>query len=70
MMPYAEFFGVKIAAGLFEESKPSTRAEAYQSSFGGSDHRDIAREAVRKSLVLLKNETPRCPSAMRVEFLC
>ena len=52
---------VKIAAGLFEEIKPSTRAKAYQTSFGGSDHRDIAREAVRKSLVLLKNEDATLP---------
>ena len=52
---------VKIAAGLFEETKPSTRAKAYQTSFGGSDHRDIAREAVRKSLVLLKNEDATLP---------
>ena len=52
---------VKVACGLFEKPKPSKFAEAYQSGYGGSDHRDIAREAVRKSLVLLKNENAILP---------
>ncbi|MBN1696183.1 MAG: glycoside hydrolase family 3 C-terminal domain-containing protein [Spirochaetales bacterium] len=43
---------VKFKAGLFEH--PLTD-RSIMSSFGGSAHRQVAREAVRKSLVLLKN---------------
>ncbi len=47
---------VKIRAGLFEAGKPSSRP--YGGRFellGGKEHRALAREAVRESLVLLKN---------------
>ena len=47
---------VKLRAGLFEAGKPSSRP--YGGRFellGGPDHRALAREAVRESLVLLKN---------------
>lgn len=47
---------VKIRAGLFEAGKPSSRP--YGGRFellGGKAHRALAREAVRESLVLLKN---------------
>lgn len=47
---------VKFATGLFERVRPAERPWSNSPSFGGSAHRDIAREAVRKSLVLLKNE--------------
>jgi beta-glucosidase len=43
---------IKFMAGLFEN--PLTD-RSLMSSFGGSSHRQVAREAVRKSLVLLKN---------------
>ena len=43
---------VKFAAGLFE--KPMSD-RSLSSMVGSQEHRDIAREAVRKSLVLLKN---------------
>ncbi|MDE0234364.1 MAG: glycoside hydrolase family 3 C-terminal domain-containing protein, partial [bacterium] len=43
---------VKFACGLFERG----RRGANGSSFGSREHREVAREAVRKSLVLLKNE--------------
>jgi beta-glucosidase len=47
---------VKLRLGLFEMGAPSTRPLSGQWSILGSpDHRAIAREAVRKSLVLLKN---------------
>jgi beta-glucosidase len=46
---------VKIAMGMMEP-KPAT---AY--SFGTSDHRAVARQAVRESLVLLKNENHTLP---------
>ncbi len=48
---------VKLRAGLFEAGKPSTRPLAgNESVLGAPEHRAVAREAVRKSLVLLKNE--------------
>ncbi len=47
---------VKARAGLFERVRPAERPWANSPSFGGAAHREIAREAVRKSLVLLKNE--------------
>ena len=48
---------VKFRAGLFEAGKPSSRPYAGEfERLGSADHRAIAREAVRKSLVLLKNE--------------
>ncbi|WP_421838055.1 glycoside hydrolase family 3 N-terminal domain-containing protein [Novosphingobium sp.] len=47
---------VKLRLGLFEMGAPSTRPLAGQWNLLGSpEHRAIAREAVRKSLVLLKN---------------
>jgi beta-glucosidase len=52
---------VKIASGLFEAPTPSKRKWANHSSFGSLEHREVAREAVRKSLVLLKNEHNTLP---------
>jgi len=47
---------VKMRAGLFDAGLPSTRPLAGEFEIlGSSDHRAVAREAVRKSLVLLKN---------------
>jgi len=48
---------VKMRLGLFEAKAPKERALAGDFSLLGSDaHRAVAREAVRKSLVLLKND--------------
>src|SRR5947207_15370460 len=45
-----------MRAGLFEKGRPSSRPPANQRALLGSpEHRAVAREAVRKSLVLLKN---------------
>lgn len=53
----ARVLRVKMRLGLFEAGKPSSRPLAGQwGLLGHKDHRAIAREAVRKSLVLLKNE--------------
>jgi beta-glucosidase len=52
---------VKARAGLFERGRPAERPWAGSASFGGAEHREIAREAVRKSLVLLKHEGACCP---------
>jgi beta-glucosidase len=52
----ARILRVKLRLGLFEMGAPSTRPLAGQWNLLGSpEHRAVAREAVRKSLVLLKN---------------
>jgi beta-glucosidase len=51
---------VKIKAGLFERPRPDPRCLAL---VGCAEHRDLAREAVAKSLVLLKNDGRTLPMA-------
>ncbi|MDA8943856.1 exo 1,3/1,4-beta-D-glucan glucohydrolase [Porticoccaceae bacterium] len=47
---------VKLRLGLYQKGLPSSRELAgNQQLMGSKQHREIAREAVRKSLVLLKN---------------
>ena len=50
---------VKLRAGLFEAPKPSLRPGA--GSAQALQHRELAREAVQKSLVLLKNDKGLLP---------
>ncbi len=53
---------VKINSGIFEKPKPSERAYAGKTELLGSpEHRALAREAVRKSQVLLKNNDNTLP---------
>jgi beta-glucosidase len=52
---------VKFAYGLFEKPRPALRAWSNHESFGCAAHREIAREAVNKSMVLLKNEDDVLP---------
>lgn len=48
---------LKLRAGAFERPRPSARSLGGKwSAIGSPDHRAIARDAVRKSLVLLKND--------------
>jgi beta-glucosidase len=48
---------VKMRAGLFEKGKPSSRPFAGRFDLlGAPAHRAIARQAVRESLILLKNQ--------------
>ncbi|MGL1956173.1 MAG: glycoside hydrolase family 3 protein [Colwellia sp.] len=51
----SRILSVKVVAGLFEAPTPSKRIEANHKSFSSLEHREVARTAVRKSLVLLKN---------------
>lgn len=48
---------VKMEAGLFEEVIASETEQQLLERFGSEEHREIAREAVRKSMILLKNDT-------------
>lgn len=53
---------VKARFGLFEQARPSERHYAGDTSLlGAKDHREVARSAVRKSLVLLKNHNNVLP---------
>jgi beta-glucosidase len=47
---------VKVAYGLFDRPRPAERPWSGSNSFGSAEHRALAREAVQKSLVLLKQE--------------
>lgn len=55
---------VKFEAGLFEEEVGSETEKALFKSIGSDEHREIAREAVRKTLVLLKNDVEGGRSAI------
>lgn len=55
---------VKFEAGLFEEEVGSEAEKALLENVGSEEHREIAREAVRKSLVLLKNDVKDGKSAI------
>jgi len=52
---------VKIRSGLIDGVRPSARAASDPATLGAAEHRATAREAVRKSLVLLKNENAILP---------
>ncbi|MEE9346830.1 MAG: glycoside hydrolase family 3 N-terminal domain-containing protein [Robiginitomaculum sp.] len=66
----ARILRVKLQAGLLDKGKPSSRPLAGHAEILGSDaHRAIAREAVRKSLVLLKNNGGVLPIANDANIL-
>ncbi|WP_341939168.1 glycoside hydrolase family 3 N-terminal domain-containing protein [Marinimicrobium sp. C2-29] len=53
---------VKFRAGMFEKGTPSERHYAGRDDLVGADaHRAVARQAVRESLVLLKNQNQILP---------
>jgi beta-glucosidase len=52
---------VKFRFGLFEKPRPAERRWSNDACFGSTQSRELAREAVRKSLVLLKNEEKVLP---------
>ena len=61
---------VKLRAGLFEKPSPKSRPLAGQTQLIGSKaHRDIARQAVRESLVLLKNNQGIVPLSPKQKIL-
>lgn len=48
---------VKFTAGLFEEEIGGAVEQECLADFGSAEHREVARQAVRESLVCLKNDT-------------
>jgi beta-glucosidase len=61
---------VKALAGLFGRGAPKTRAGAGDFTvLGSAKHREIARRAVRESLVLLKNSHHVLPLSARAHLL-
>lgn len=63
---------VKFAQGLMRKNAPLMADAALQREFGSPAHRAVAREAVQKSLVLLKNDAKTLPlsrSAKRIHVL-
>jgi beta-glucosidase len=59
----------KMKAGLFDAPMPSAKAVPLQANLGSEEHRIVAREAVRKSLVLLKNNGSALPISGSAEVL-
>ncbi len=54
---------VKFAMGLMDPRRSPLADRSLQRSFGSPDHRAVARQAVRESLVVLKNEKSVLPLA-------
>jgi beta-glucosidase len=60
----ARILRVKVRAGLLDAPRPSQRPYAGEfERLGSPEHRAVAREAVRRSMVLLKNEGSVLPIA-------
>jgi beta-glucosidase len=61
---------VKKRAGLWEKARPNKRSlSGIQNLIGAPEHRLVAREAVRKSLVLLKNNHNLLPLSLSQKVL-
>jgi beta-glucosidase len=61
---------VKLRAGLLTEGRPSSRRYAgHYELLGSAAHRAVARQAVRESLVLLKNRNHLLPLSPKLRVL-
>ena len=61
---------VKIRAGIFDKPSPAKRKLSGKTDIiGANEHRDIARQAVRESLVLLKNNNNILPLSPHQKIL-
>jgi beta-glucosidase len=57
---------VKFALGLMDRTRSPLADRRLHNTFGSSQHREVARECVRQSLVLLKNEKNTLPLSKRL----
>ncbi|XPF95885.1 glycoside hydrolase family 3 protein [Colwellia sp. RE-S-Sl-9] len=61
---------VKLRAGLFDKPSPANRALSGKTELiGAKEHRAVARDAVRQSLVLLKNKNNILPLSPKQHIL-
>ena len=61
---------VKMRAGLFDKPSPAKRPLSGKTEIiGSSDHRAVAKQAVRESLVLLKNKQQLLPLSAKANVL-
>ncbi|HEX6285723.1 MAG TPA: glycoside hydrolase family 3 C-terminal domain-containing protein, partial [Pyrinomonadaceae bacterium] len=60
---------VKFAMGLMEEGRSQLADRSLHKVFGSPAHRQVARECVRESLVLLKNERQTLPASKRLKHI-
>jgi beta-glucosidase len=65
----SRILSVKCAFSLFEKPRPTLRKWSKHPSFGSDKHREVARKAVRKSLVLLKNSNKILPLKKQTRIL-
>jgi beta-glucosidase len=57
----ARILRVKFAAGVMDPGRNQLADRSLHKSFGSAEHRAVARECVRQSLVVLKNENGALP---------
>lgn len=57
---------VKYALGLMDKNRNQMADRRLQKSFGSAEHRQVARQCVRESLVLLKNDNKALPISKNV----
>ncbi|MGD9157529.1 MAG: glycoside hydrolase family 3 N-terminal domain-containing protein [Desulfobacteraceae bacterium] len=57
---------VKIAMGLLDKNRSQKADRSLYKDFGSKEHRAVAREAVRKSVVLLKNDNKTLPISKNI----
>jgi beta-glucosidase len=60
---------VKFAMGLMDKSRSQLADRSLHKTFGSAEHRQVAREAVRQSLVLLKNEDKTLPLSKQAAWV-
>lgn len=57
---------VKFAMGLMDKNRSQLADRSLHKSFGSAEHRQVARECVRESLVLLKNSKKTLPLSKKL----